>query len=119
MLRTMSTTIFEFGYIVLVPFPFTNQLSSKRRPAIVISNSRFNQQQRDVVLMAVTSQVRSPVLFGETLVADWSAAGLLKPSVVKPVLMRLEMSLIVRRLGRLTDTDRSALQNLLVQVLGE
>lgn len=29
------TTSFEFGDIVLVPFPFTNQAGTKRRSAVV------------------------------------------------------------------------------------
>ena len=119
----MSTTIFEFGDIVLVPFPYTNQLSnqlsSKRRPAVVVSNPVFHNQQRDLVLMPVTSQVRSPLLVGETLVSDWNGAGLLKPSVTKPVLMTIERPLILRKLGRLTTADRSADNATLALILGE
>jgi mRNA interferase MazF len=29
---------FDFGDVVLVPFPFTSQRASKKRPAIVVSN---------------------------------------------------------------------------------
>ena len=29
---------FDFGDVVLVPFPFTNQTASKQRPAVVVSN---------------------------------------------------------------------------------
>ena len=31
-------TGYEFGDLVLVPFPFTDQSTVKRRPALVISN---------------------------------------------------------------------------------
>lgn len=33
---------FEFGTVVLVPFPFTTQTRSKRRPAVVVSNRAYN-----------------------------------------------------------------------------
>jgi len=48
----------SFGDIILVPFPFTNQISSKQRPAVVISNAAYNSNKPDIVLMAVTSQFR-------------------------------------------------------------
>ena len=35
--------------------------------------------------MAITSQVRAPLGFGEAMVADWQAACLVKLSVLKPV----------------------------------
>ena len=51
-----STTRYRRGDIVLVSFPFTDLSSSKRRPALVISPDPFNEQGRDVVLIAITSQ---------------------------------------------------------------
>ena len=32
---------FEFGDIVLVPFPFTEQTTTKKRPAVVVSSSEY------------------------------------------------------------------------------
>lgn len=53
-----STTSFKFGEIVLVRFPFTDQHGSKQCPAVVISSHIYNQKRADVVLMAITSQIR-------------------------------------------------------------
>lgn len=50
-----STTRYKCGDIVLVPFPFTDLSSSKRRPAQVISSDSFNDQMQDVVLAAITA----------------------------------------------------------------
>ena len=90
-----------FGDVVLVPFPFTNQLTTKQRPAVVVSTSAYAQARPDVVLMAVTSQVRSTLAFAETLLIDWQAAKPLKASMVKPLLTTLEQSLI-KELGTLS-----------------
>ena len=46
----------EFGDVVLVPFPFTSQAASKKRPAVVVSNKAYNTARPDVVVMAITSQ---------------------------------------------------------------
>lgn len=54
-----STTRYKCGDIVLVPFPFTDLSSSKRRPALVISPDAFNDRMEDVVVAAITSQLTS------------------------------------------------------------
>jgi mRNA interferase MazF len=84
-------TGYEFGDLVVVPFPFTDQTISKRRPAGV----------------------------GEAAVAKWKEAGLLEPSVLEPVLATLERSLVLRKLGRLEEEDRGALREVLRAILGK
>jgi mRNA interferase MazF len=49
-------TAYKRGDIVLVPFPFSDQTTTKKRPAVVISFSRYNAVSQDTVIMAVTSQ---------------------------------------------------------------
>lgn len=46
--------LFEFGDILLVPFPFTNQVASKKRPALAASSRAYKIAKPDVILMAVT-----------------------------------------------------------------
>jgi mRNA interferase MazF len=97
------------GDIVLVPFPFTDLTATKRRPAVVVSSRDYNSARRDVVLMAVTSQLRSSQEFGEVWISDWQGAGLLKPSAIKPVITTLERRMVIRTLGCLSGADRDAL----------
>jgi mRNA interferase MazF len=109
-------TACSFGDIVLVPFPFTDQSGIKKRPGVVVSSSAYHRFRDDVILMAVTSQVRDP-RFGELLIDDWSRAGLLKPSVVKPVLFTLAGTLILRKLGRFGANDQEALKRCLASLV--
>jgi mRNA interferase MazF len=113
-----SMTAYSFGDVILVPFPFTDQSQSKQRPAVIVSGTRYHAERPDLVLMAVTSQVRSSPAFGEVGLRDWQAAGLLKPSVIKPVLATLDQRLVRKTLGRLSETDRSALKDTLRLILG-
>ena len=57
----------SFGDVVLVPFPSMDQLGAKKRPAVIISSKAYNANRRDLVIMAIASQVRTPLGFGEAL----------------------------------------------------
>ena len=108
----------EFGDVVLVPFPFTDQTTTKRRPAVVVSSDAYHRDRPDVILMAVTSQVRPAAGVGEIAVQHWKQAGLLKPSVLKPLLATVEKGLVIRKLGKLEDQDRDSLKHALKTILG-
>lgn len=109
---------FSFGDVVLVPFPFTNQSGTKKRPAVVVSSSSYNTSRRDVVIMAITSQVRTPLAFGEGLVGDWQGAGLVKVSVLKPVFTTIEQGLVLRVMGHLSAADIKTLREVVGDVIG-
>jgi mRNA interferase MazF len=108
---------YKFGDVILVPFPFTDQSTSKKRPAIVISSDNYNQSKPDIILIAVTSQVNANLQFGEVLIDDWAGAGLIKSSVVKPIITTLERKLVIRKLGELQSPDLQALENILQQII--
>lgn len=112
------TTGYSFGDIVLVPFPFTDQSATKRRPAVIVSNERYNRERPDLVIMAVTSHAQPAGSIGEVQVKDWQAAGLIKPSVVKAVITTIEQPLVLRRLGRLREDDQAALKRAIDAILG-
>lgn len=114
-----NTTGYEFGDIVLVPFPFTDQTAAKKRPAVVVNSHAYSRQRPDLILMAVTSQVNFPLQFGDIPVSDWRQAGLIKPSVIKPIFTTLEKRLVLRKLGRLGQKERTALMETFNEVLGE
>ena len=113
----------NFGSIVLVPFPFTSQAASKQRPGVVVSSRAYNLERPDLIMMAVTSQLRIlPESAGrpgmEVLLHHWQAAGLLKPSAVKPVFATFERRLVIRILGNLAGEDQEALRSAIGRILG-
>ena len=113
-----NMTSFDFGQVVLVRFPFTDQQGSKQRPSVVISNSTYNQTRPDIILMAITSQIRSKLGFGETIIEDWKAAGLLRPSLIKPIIFTAEKSFIRKSLGQLEEKDNKNLKAVIDTVIG-
>lgn len=108
---------YEFGDVVLAQFPFTSQKAFKKHPAVVVSCQAYNATRPGVVIMAVTSQIRSGDARGELWINEWQAAGLLKPSTVKPVFATLEQGLILSRLGVLSAQDQAALRAAIHAVL--
>ena len=112
------TTNFEFGDILLVTFPFSNQTAGKQRPAVVVSSAAYNRERLDLVILAITSQIRPTLGLGEALIADWKQAGLIKVSVLKPVLTTIEKGLVIKQLGRLAAADQEILRKLLGIILG-
>jgi len=110
---------FEFGDVVLVPFPFTDQSGSKKRPAAVISDRAANAALPDVIVMAITSQLRPDRRAHEVWLQNWQSAGLLKPSAVKPVVLTVERTLVLKKIGALKDDDRDRLQKLIGMLLGK
>ena len=110
-------TTYKFGDVILVPFPFTDQSTSKKRPAIVISSDNYNQSKPDIILIAVTSQVNATLQFCEALINDWAGARLLKSSMIKPIMTTVQRNLVIRTLGKLQSQDLQDLENILQQII--
>lgn len=113
-----TMTGYEFGDVVLVPFPFTDLTSQKKRPAVVVSSASYHRERPDIIVMAVTSQLKPTETIGEAPILRWKEAGLLKPSVLKPILTTLEDRLVLGKLGRLQEQDWQSLQKTLQAIIG-
>jgi mRNA interferase MazF len=112
-----STTSYDFGDVLLVPFPFSNQAAVKKRPAVVVSSSSYNQSRPDLIILALTSQPTASTVFGGTSLSHWKGAGLLKPSVFKPLLSTIEKNLVIQKMGRLHPSDQKTLQKILKMMI--
>ena len=97
---------------------FTSQTASKRRAAVIVSSGEYGTERADIVVMAITSQLRAALSFGEVWLRSRRDAGLLKTSAVKPVIATLEQSLVIRVLGRLPTEDQTAVRASIEQIFG-
>jgi len=91
----------EQGEIVLIPIPFTDLSSQKRRPVIVISNNEYNRRTGDIVVVAMTSNpVNVPHSF-TIATTDLSKGMLNRPGKVRAdKIYTLAQSIIVKTFGR-------------------
>ncbi len=105
------------GDVVLVGFIFSDESGKKLRPAVVISSTAYNRAREEVVVAAITSNVRRR-LFGDHLIANWKGAGLLFPSLVTGILRTIKRAMIDRKLGSMPKPDLEAIDRHLRRSLG-
>lgn len=106
---------FEPYDVVVVPFPFADKLASRRRPALVVSSRNFQARIEQSILAMITStQATWP---SDVPIQGWRDAGLRVPCNVRFKLFTLDHTLILRRLGRLSERDRASVGRMLGNVL--
>ena len=110
-------TAFSRGDVVLVGFVFSDESGKKFRPALVLSSPAYHRGRQEVVVAAVTSNIRRR-LFGDHVIADWKGAGLLFPSLVTGILRTIKRTMIDRKLGTMPKSDMQAVDRELRRSLG-
>jgi mRNA interferase MazF len=95
------------GKIVVVPFPFTDLSSYKRRPALILHETKY-----DIVVAYISSVVPSVISPEDVIVPQskpsFVGTGLVSDSVIMlDKLATVEKSLIIRILGEV-DNDLKA-----------
>lgn len=70
MTRTKYIMNYEIFDIILVPFPFTDSSSSKRRPALIISPKEYNLG-KDVIIAFITSNLSVESRIGDYEIIEW------------------------------------------------
>lgn len=108
-------TPIEPGDVLLVPFPFTDQSAVKQRPAVALSSRAYNAAHPDIILAPITGQFAGGA--DEGVLTDWQAAGLARPSAVKPLLASFEVTLVRRKLGHLSAGDLTTVRALFARIL--
>ena len=107
--------IFDPFDVVAVPFPFTDRQAFKRRPALVLSSSQFNNSHDQSVLVMITSTTGNWP--SDVTLEDWRKAGLSFSCKVRFKLFTLDNSLIIKKIGNLSVKDVRAVRSGLSQSL--
>ncbi len=102
--------------IVVVPFPFTDRSSTKRRPALVLSSTEYQERTGHLILCMITTATRSN-WFNDVALKEWQPSGLPHASLVRAKLFTLDERLILRRLGALSTVDKQAVTKSLKSIL--
>ncbi len=86
------------GEVVIIPFPQTNLVVGKRRPALVIANLPGD----DLILCQITTRARSDQACIALDAADFERGQLAQPSFIRPQrLFTIEHHVILYSIGKL------------------
>jgi mRNA interferase MazF len=96
---------YKRGDVLLVPFPFTDLSATKVRPCVVVSSVAYHRTQPDIVLAAITSNVKRATDTFDYVLQDWQSAGLKFPSAFKPVIFTLDPNRALHRAGNVSKRD--------------
>jgi mRNA interferase MazF len=103
--------------VVVVPFPYSDRLAEKRRPALVVSDEAMEREHGRIWVAMITSTI-FPGL-GTAPITDLAAAGLPVESVLRASkIATLDADRVVRRAGRLSDDDQISARKALAACAG-
>jgi mRNA-degrading endonuclease toxin of MazEF toxin-antitoxin module len=88
-------------------FAYAGMAGGKQAPGVVLTSHEYHEKRQDVIVARITSKMHHAPGFGAVTIRDWSLCGLGKPSVIKPFLMTISQSQILRIAGEL-DTQTLA-----------
>ena len=99
---------FVFGDIVLLRFPFTDGISYKKRPALIVND--FDDG--DIIVCRITSQIYETK--NDYYLVNWSDSGLKLPSVVRVhKIATLDKSLVETKMGKLDDLSKKSITQII------
>lgn len=89
--------------IVLIPIPYTDLSSHKKRPVVIVSNDKYNDSFEDVVVVAVTSNLDA-IKFSIPIDNSCLDEGQLKvQSLIRPdKIYTLSKNIIIKKFGKVS-----------------
>ncbi len=90
------------GTVVIAEF--AGVISTKRRPALVVSTAIYHNERPDMILAVITSQTSKSTAKPDYLLQDRQSAGLKKQSSVRIFLFTLPKDKVIE-IGELSERD--------------
>ena len=108
--------MYNSGDIVLIPVPFSDLSSSKKRPVLVISNNSYNTAKPDMIVVAITSNVSQQGISISS--SDMTTGQLPKPSVIRSdKVYTLDQKIVIKSIGQLSSSIVMSAKNELIKFI--
>jgi mRNA interferase MazF len=102
--------------VIVVPFPYSERLAEKRRPALVVSNERLHRE--GFLWIAMITGAAKVRRGGDVEIQDLGSAGLPGNSLVRTSkIATIEPARIVRTIGLLAASERAAVAKAVTKLL--
>ncbi len=102
------------GEIIVIPFPFSNLTSSKRRPALVLADLQGD----DIILCQITSQNIKDNYAIDLDSSNFVKGSLNKPSNIRPNrLFTADKNIIIKRIGIINKETFKKVVNRLFEII--
>ena len=95
--------------VLVVPFPFSDSVETKRRKAFVLSSLAFQRGSKTLVMAMITSAHASSWP-GDVPLSDLEPAGLRQSCVARLKIFTLDEALILECVGTLSMKDQDAIR---------
>ncbi len=104
--------MYLFGEVLIINFPFSDGLRSKRRPVMVIKDTGDN----NILIAKITSQAYNTEF--DVYINDWQMAGLLSASYVRiHKIQTLYSSLVFGNIGQISHSDLKLVKRTLAKLI--
>jgi len=109
---------YKQGDILLIPVPFSDLASNKKRPVLVLSNDKYNTKNEDLIVSAITSNIRGlnyEVVFDSE---DMLEGQLSKTSCIRPdKIYTLSKNIIVKKYGSISSNKLMEVKIRIMEIL--
>ena len=100
--------------LLLVPFPFSDQSGRKVRPVLVLSNEGYNKSGEDLIVCAITSNLKTGKFTVIIDGKDLESGKLYQKSSIKvDGLLKISKNLIIKNIGVIGKNTFQKVRNIL------
>lgn len=104
--------------ICLIPIPFTELNTTKKRPVVIISNNKYNTKTEDILVMAITSNIKDKKYSILITNEHMEEGTLLKNSIIRvDKIYSINKSLVVKEFGKINKSKFNDVINKLFEFL--
>ena len=112
--------MYSQGEILLIPLPFTDLSSQKKRPVLVLSKKNYNDAADDVIVAAITSNIDTKP-YAVFVSNNDMVRGILKVTSCVRVdkIYTLAQNIVIKRFGKVKPEIVDAVKEKLLSMLDE